>query len=187
MYNLDNEILDRFINTIKEIVPKEIVTNYFNNIDAELEDMFLDSQEIKNDPYLLENLTVIPCEQLTTEELDNISQNQINKVDIFYWLIDGAKEIIKNRQIYISKDCDDLKNRFNTVKLFVEEYNFIKTPKDSKSIISTYEDVFKQYTSYCELQDKVALSKTKFNRELKALGYESTRRGSGNVWFAKFA
>ncbi len=71
--------------------------------------------------------------------------------------------------------------------MFVSETSFVRTEKYSQSIISTYDNVLKQYESFCELKDEKPLSKTMFNRELKALGFESTRRESGNVWFAKFA
>ena len=103
------------------------------------------------------------------------------------WLVEGAKEIIKTQKIYISKECENFKDRFNLVSLFVKELNLTKTPKDSKSVVSTYENVLKQYELFCELHDDEPLGRGNFNKELKALGFEATRRGTGNVWFAKFA
>lgn len=52
---------------------------------------------------------------------------------------------------------------------------------------SNYESVLKQYESYFELYDEETLVRGTFNKELKVLGFESTRRESGSVWFAKFA
>lgn len=71
--------------------------------------------------------------------------------------------------------------------MFVKETNLIKTENNSKSIVTTYENILKQYELFCELHDEEPLGRGYFNRELKALGFEATRRGTGNVWFAKFA
>lgn len=68
-----------------------------------------------------------------------------------------------------------------------QETNLIKTENNSKSIVTTYENVLKQYELFCELYDEEPLGRGYFNRELKALGFEATRRETGNVWFAKFA
>lgn len=135
----------------------------------------------------MENITLIPCDEMAVKEFNFSNCITESKAEILHWLVDGAREIIKNRQVYIAKECESFKERFNTVKLFAEESGLIKTPKGSKSIVTTYENVLKQYESFCELHDEEPLGRGTFNKELKALGFESTRRESGNVWFAKFA
>ncbi len=108
----------------------------------------------------METLTAIPYS--TDQRLLHLDDDQT----LFNWLMSGVKEIIKNKYVYISNECEEFKHRFNTVSLFVNETALVKTEKDSKSIVSSYESVFKQYQSFCEFQDEEALSKTKFNREL---------------------
>lgn len=186
MYSMDSISLEIFIETIKGVLPQEVVTSYFES-DLEIENMFINYKEIKKNPKLLENITIIPCDEMAVKKLNFSNCITESKAEILHWLVDGAKEIIKNRQVYIAKECESFKERFNTVKLFAEESGLTKTPKDSKSIVTTYENVLKQYESFCELHDEEPLGRGNFNKELKALGFESTRRESGNVWFAKFA
>lgn len=186
MYNMESISLQVFIETIKGVLPQEVVTSYFES-DLEIENMFINYKEIKKNPKLLENITLIPCDEMAVKEFNFSNCITESKAEILHWLVDGAREIIKNRQVYIAKECESFKERFNTVKLFAEESGLIKTPKGSKSIVTTYENVLKQYESFCELHDEEPLGRGTFNKELKALGFESTRRESGNVWFAKFA
>lgn len=185
LYGLNEDILDDFILILKEVIPHDLIATYFNNDKAQLEDLFINFENIKKDKKTLEKVIFISFENLRIEDLP---KNLIsNKSAILNWLLDGAKEIIKNKQLYISIDCEVFKERFNIVKLFVEESKLLKTSKNSKSIVTTYENVLKQYESFCELHDEEPIGRGTFNKELKALGFESTRRESGNVWFAKFA
>ena len=185
LYGLNVNITNDFINMLKEVIPNSLVQDYFKNDDAVLEDLFIHFKDIKKDKQSLEQVTFISFEN---SSVDNLPANiHINKSAVLNWLADGAKEIIKNRQVYIAQECENFDSRFNLVNLFVKDLNLIKTPKHSKSIVSTYENILKQYESFCELHDEEPLGRGKFNKELKALGFESTRRGTGNVWFAKFA
>ena len=186
LYGLSKVQITSFINMFKRVIPQDLISNYFNNENAKLEDLFIDYENVSKDAKSLEKIIFIPFENTLVDKND-IAKIGNNKSDILNWLVDGAKEIIKTQQNYISKECEDFKDRFNLVSLFVKDLNLIKTPKDSKSIVTTYENVFKQYESYCELYDEEPISKTMFNRELKALGFEATRRESGNVWFLKLA
>ena len=186
LYGLNKVQSSSFINMFKEVIPQDIIFNFFNNENAKLEDLFIDYENVSKDGKSLEKIIFIPFENTSDDEND-IAKIGNNKSDIFNRLVDGAKENIKTQKIYISKECENFKDRFNLVSLFVKNLNLIKTPKDSKSIVTTYENVFKQYESFCELHDEEPISRTMFNRDLKALGFEATRRGSGNVWFLKLA
>ena len=183
LYGLEYDLVSSFIESLSRVIPQDLVAAHFGGDDATLEDLFIDYKEIKKEPKFLESLTIIPCSVDTAKGLIGLD----NQLTLFHWLICGAREVIKNQQIYIAKECEEFKERFNFVGMFVSETSFVRTEKYSQSIISTYDNVLKQYESFCELKDEKPLSKTMFNRELKALGFESTRRESGNVWFAKFA
>ena len=182
-YGLKYDLVLSFIKSLNKVIPKDLVTAHFGREDAVIEDLFIDYKEIKKEPKFLGKLIVIPCSLDVVTDLTDLD----NQLILFHWLIDGAREIIKHQKVYVAKECEEFKERFNLVRLFVQELNLIKTLKNSKSIVSTYESIFKQYESYCELHDEEPLGRGKFNKELKALGFESTRRESGNVWFAKLA
>ena len=186
LYGLSKVQVTSFINIFKEVIPQDIILNYFKTENSKLEDLFIDYENVSKDAKSLEKIIFIPCE-ITSDYENDIAKYGNNKSEILNWLVEGAKEIIKNRQIYISKECENFKDSFNLVSLFVKELNLIKTLKDSKSVVSTYEKVLKQYELFCELHDEEPIGRGNFNKELKALGFESTRRESGNVWFAKFA
>lgn len=186
LYGLNKVQSSSFINIFKEVIPQDLISNYFNNENSKLEDLFIDYENVSKDAKFLEKIIFISCE-ITLDDENNIAKYENYKSEILNWLVEGAKKIIKTQKIYISKECEDFKDRFNLVSLFVKELNLIKTLKDSKSVVSTYENVLKQYELFCELHDEEPIGRGNFNKELKALGFESTRRGTGNVWFAKFA
>lgn len=185
LYGLSNEIKADFIYGLAEVISQELITNHFNNNDAKLEDLFISFEDIKKDEKSLDGVVFVPCNNLSDESFSEHTFK--NKPAILNWLIDGAKEIIKNRRIYIANECSEFKNRFNLVSLFVKESSLVKTPKDSKSTTSSFENVFKRYESFCELYDEKPLGSYTFNKELKVLGFEGIRREGGNVWYAKFA
>ena len=168
------------------MIPQDLISNYFNNENSKLKDLFIDYENVSKDAKSLEKIIFINC-QITFDYVNDITKIENYKSEIFNWLVEGAKEILKTKKIYISKECEDFKERFNFVNLFVKETNLIKTENNSKSIVTTYENVLKQYELFCELHDEEPLGRGYFNKELKALGFEATRRGIGNVWFAKFA
>lgn len=181
----NRKLTDEIIYKLKEVILQELISNHFENQNAKLEDLFIEFKDINKDAKSLEKIVFIPCNELLN---NNIPKNiYSSKSAVLNWLIDGAKEILQNKSVYIAKECEEFKDRCNIISLFVKETHLINTPKDSKSIVTTYEKVFKQYEIFCELHDEELLGKTKFNRELKALGLKSTRRETGNVWFAKFA
>lgn len=186
LHGLNKDIVSDFINGLKEVIPQDLITNHFQSEDAKIEDLFIDYENVSKDSKSLENIIFIPCRNVVNDR-DIFKKIFYCKTTVLNWLIDGAKEIIKNQKIYIGKESLEFKSRFNLVSRFISESNLVKTPKDSKSIISTFEDVHRQYEFFCELHDEEALTKTMFNRELKELGFVATRRESGNVWFAKFA
>jgi len=181
LYGLDDEQISYFVASLKKVIPSDLVAEYFERSDAKLDDLFVDYKMIKHESALLESLIIIPCS--TDNKLLNLGNNQT----LFNWLIAGVKEIINNKNLYISNECEEFKQRFNTVNLFVNETALVKTERSPKSIVTSYQDVLKQYELFCELNDEEPLGRGKFNRELKDLGFKSTRRESGNVWFAKFS
>jgi len=185
LYGVNKNIIDDFIRILKEVIPDDLIVDYFKKSNARLEDLFINFEDVRKDAKSLEKVIFISFNNSLER---NLPKNiYTNKPAVLNWLIDGAKEIIKNRQIYIAKECTELKDKCNLVSLFVKDLNLTKTPKDSKSIVSTFNSILKQYELFCELHDEEPLGRGKFNRELKSLGFESTRRESGNVWFAKFA
>lgn len=186
LYGLNKVQSFSFINTLKEVIPQEIISNYFKNENAKLDDLFIDYENISKDAKSLEKIIFVPC-KITSDDENDINKVENYKSEILNWLVNGAKEIIKNQQIFISKECEDFKKRFNIVNSFVQEISLVKTENSSKSIISTFDYVYKHYLSFCELHDEEPIGRGYFNRELKALGFEATRRETGNVWFAKFA
>jgi hypothetical protein len=186
LYGLNQIQSASFINIFKEVIPQDLISNFFNNENAKLEDLFIDYENVSKNAKSLEKIIFIPCE-IALENENDIEEIKNNKSEVFNWLVEGTKEIIKTKKIYISKECEDFKEKFNLVNSFVKETNLIKTENNSKSIVTTYENVLKQYELFCELHDEEPLGRGYFNKELKALGFEATRRGIGNVWFAKFA
>ena len=179
LYGVNKNIIKDFIHILEEIISRGLIVPYFGNNKAGLKDLFINFEEIQKDRESLEKIIFITLGNFLEDSLPkNINTN---KSAVLNWMIDGVKEIIKNMRIYIAKECEDFKNRFDSVKLFVNESNLINTLKHPKSIVITYANVLTQYELFCELHDEKPLGMGKFNKELKALSFESTRRESDNV------
>lgn len=185
LHGIDGSFQSDFIQMLSEVIPQELIAKHFKNDNATLHDLFVPFERIGKDAESLTKILFIPCTNFSKNTL--IKNVCTNKVAILNWLLHGVKEILKNKKIYIAQESVTFRQKFHLTKQFVQDSHLIKTPNHSKSIVSTYEKIFRQYQSFCEFHDEEPLGRGTFNKELKALGFESTRRESGNVWFAKFA
>ncbi len=102
LYGLEYDLVSSFIESLSRVIPQDLVAAHFGGDDATLEDLFIDYKEIKKEPKFLESLTIIPCSVDTAKGLIGLD----NQLTLFHWLICGAREVIKNQQIYISKECE---------------------------------------------------------------------------------
>lgn len=61
LYGLNRVISLSFINIFKEVIPQDVISNYLNNENSKLEDLFIDYDNVSKDTKSLEKIIFIPC------------------------------------------------------------------------------------------------------------------------------
>ena len=88
---------------------------------------------------------------ISDEKIDRDLHKKIltDKAGVLNWIIEGANEVVKNREIFVSKECDDFKQQFikecDNVSMFEEHY--IKPNLSGNFYTMTVSDCYRDYVS----------------------------------------
>jgi len=101
-----------------------------------------------------------------------------NKAGVLNWIIEGANEVVKNRGIFVSAECETFKQQFikecDNVSMFEEHY--IKQNLISDFYTMTVSDAHRDYKSFCEDYGyRGILGRTSFAKRMQSIGFESMR------------
>lgn len=130
---------------------------------------------------------VIPFEQVIAgDEIDIDLANKIIKNElagVFNWLLVGLNRIMKNRKF---SDCeraikaiDDFKKSSDSVRLFIEEENYIQSLVQNSPLKERYND----YKGYCIDSGFKPVSIQRFAERLKNAGFKIEKKNYGKVVF----
>lgn len=130
---------------------------------------------------------VIPFEQvILSSEVDIDLADKIIKTElagVFNWVLIGLNRIMKNRKFSdcerATKAIDDFKKSSDSVRLFIEEENYIKSSVQNSPLKERYND----YKGYCIDSGFKPVSIQKFAERLKNAGFEIEKRNYGKVVF----
>ena len=105
-----------------------------------------------------------------------------NKAGVLNWMIEGVNEVVKNRGIFVSAECEEFKKQFikecDNVSMFEE--HFIKPNLSSDFYTMTLDDAYKDYVGFLVGSGyKGTLSKINFSRRMVAIGFEKLREKTG--------
>lgn len=107
-----------------------------------------------------------------------------NKAGILNWILRGTQEVMKNKEIFQSKQCNDFLEKFrkesNPIIRFVEE---VSLDKSSNKLIS-FQSLYEQFCYFLKQQGEKQITQRQFNSELKKLEYKSIRKSTGNHWYS---
>jgi putative DNA primase/helicase len=98
-----------------------------------------------------------------------------NKAGVLNWIIDGANDVVRNREIFISKECEDFKDQFmkecDNVSMFEEHY--IKPNLGGNFYLMLVGNCYRDYVSFCqEYGYKGVLGRGKFSKRMQSIGFE---------------
>lgn len=147
----------------------------------------IDNADTESTIGFFRRMIFIPFEKTITEDKqDKTLSYQIsqNKSGILNWILEGTREVLTNKEIFVSQKCTDFLDNFkkesNLSIRFAEEYAL--TPSNTETI--SFQVMYDKFVKFCkdEGEKKTDITKTIFNKELKKLNFTSRRATGGMVW-----
>ncbi len=121
----------------------------------------------------------IPEEKQDKNLHNKIIENELSGV--FNWVLDGLKRLLKNKNFTYSesaeKAIEEYKKQSDSVKMFLEEYNYKANIKNYIKI----KDLYLEYKSYCLEDGFKPVNKSNFKRRLENNKIEVKRLSQGNI------
>lgn len=121
---------------------------------------------------------------ISDEKIDRDLHKKIlaDKAGVLNWIIEGANEVVRNRDIFVSKECHDFKQQFikecDNVSMFEE--HCIKPNLSSDFYIMVVGDCYRDYVSFCQDYGyKGVLGRGNFSKRMQSIGFESFKEISG--------
>ncbi len=146
----------------------------------------MDSANVEHTHGFYRRLLIIPFNQtIPDHEQDRDLHKKIlsDKAGVLNWIIDGAKEVIKNRDIFISAECEQFKKQFiketDSVAMF-EEQSILENPFCTgyfKKVSDSYGD----YKSFCNDAGYKPLGRNNFAKRMEVLGFKKGKHETGMV------
>jgi len=122
----------------------------------------------------------IPKEKRDKELAKKILQNPAG---ILNWIIQGAKRVLQNKDIFISNECKQAKRQFikdiDSVLQFLEECNYKKSEYNRILL----KDLYLDYSNWSFESGLKKVSKREFSKRLEALGFIRKKYNTGNYFF----
>jgi putative DNA primase/helicase len=145
----------------------------------------MDSANIEHTHGFYRRLLVVPFDKtIPDEEQDRDLHKKIllDRAGVLNWIIEGAEEVIKSRDIFISAECEKFKAQFiketDSVAMF-EEQHILENLRGTiyfKLVTDSYGD----YKGYClDAGHKCPLGRNNFTKRMEALGFEKSKKNDG--------
>lgn len=148
----------------------------------------IDDADVETTVGFFRRMVFIPFEvTIAPENQDKMLHKKLlkNKSGILNWLLEGIEEVVKNQEIFISKQCKDFlenfRNESNLAIRFIQNINLIQSASET----IRFQVMYERFQQFCEKQGERSWTQRIFNNELKKLGFQSTRKSDGFYWFAK--
>jgi putative DNA primase/helicase len=149
----------------------------------------IDDADVESTIGFFRRMVFIPFEKtIAAEEQDKNLHKKIlqNKIGVLNWILEGISQVLRNKEIFISQQCDNFLENFkkesNIAIRFLEYRNF----RPSETETTTFQGLYETFKLFCRDQGEYALSQRSFNSELKKLDYKFSRRTNGFVWHGSY-
>lgn len=98
-----------------------------------------------------------------------------NRAGVLNWIIEGAKQVVANRDLFISNECEEIKNQFmketDTVAMFEEQH--IKENLKGNFYICKVVECYGLYKDYCiNAGYRGVLNRSNFVKRMLAIGFD---------------
>lgn len=145
----------------------------------------MDNANIEHTRGFYRRLLIIPFTKTIADDQQDRDLHKkilVDKAGVLNWIVDGAKQVISNRDIFISEECRDFKARFlketDNVAMFeeseiIEKYRF-------EGYYKTLADSYSDYKAYClEAGHRNPLGRNNFAKRMEAIGFEGKETNQG--------
>jgi len=146
----------------------------------------LDNANIEHTHGFYRRILILPFNKTIPEEKQDKNLHKkilLDKAGVLNWIIQGAESVIRNEDIFVSKECEQFKARFiketDSASLFIESENYVKD-KTKKVLLS---ELYESYKNFCVDDGYNKLGKKNFSKRLEALGYERTKASQNKDCF----
>jgi putative DNA primase/helicase len=122
----------------------------------------------------------IPEEKQDKELHNKIIDNELSGV--FNWVLEGLSRLLSQKKFTncdkARKALDQYKLESNSIRMFLEDNGYEKSPSDKQPIKDFYQD----YRTYCIEDGLSPFKKSNFIKQLKGMGYTVDRSTGGNLY-----
>ena len=144
----------------------------------------MDSANVEHTHGFHRRLLIIPFEQtIADDRQDRDLHNKIlnDRAGVLNWIIEGAEQVIKNRNIFVSEKCNQFKTQFiketDTVAMFEEH---IRETLTGMTYFKTVSEAYGDYKEYCnDAGYKHPLGRNNFSKRMETLGFEKKKTENG--------
>lgn len=149
----------------------------------------LDNAAIEHTHGYFRRFLIIPFDvTIPKSEQDRDLHHKIlkDKAGVLNWFIDGAREVMKNRDIFFSDECNAAHGRFSkesdSAAMF-EEQEIIEN-YGLEGYYKTVADSYSAYKTYClDAGYRNPLGRNNFSKRMELLGFEKIKTEGG--WYLK--
>lgn len=143
----------------------------------------MDSANIEHTHGFYRRLLIIPFSKtIADEDQDRDLHTKIlnDRAGVLNWIIDGAEQVIKNRNIFISAECERFKAQFiketDSVAMFEDD-----TLETMQGVIyfKTIGDAYRDYKAFCLDAGHRPLGRNNFVSRMIALGFNRSVNRNG--------
>ena len=143
----------------------------------------MESANIEHTHGFTRRLLIIPFTQTipkAQQDRDLHKKILANPAGVLNWIIEGAEEVIRNRDIFISDECHQFKAQLlkeaDSVAMFEEDIREkLKNATYSKTVTDSYRD----YKAYCHEVGYKKLGRGGFSKRMETLGFVKNKVSVG--------
>jgi putative DNA primase/helicase len=144
----------------------------------------LDNANIEHTHGFYRRLLIIPFNKTIPDEKQDKDLHKkilVDRAGVLNWIIKGAEQVIKNRTIEVSDECEKTKSQFikesDSVAMF--EAQMTETLRGS-IYFSTVSDSYNEYKAFCnDAGHKHPLGRNGFSKRMESLGFEKRKTETG--------
>lgn len=149
----------------------------------------MDSANIEHTHGFYRRLLIVPFNKtIADHEQDRDLPKKIleDKAGVLNWIIDGAREVIKNRDIFISKECADFKAQIlkesDSVAMFEEQVIIeSKVVRYSETVANAY----LSYKEFCSEAGHKPLGRNNFSKRMEKIGFVKPPAKNTGIYLEK--
>lgn len=151
----------------------------------------MDSANVEHTHGFFRRFLIIPFNEKIPDYLQDKDLHKkilTDRAGVLNWIIEGAEEVVKNRNIFISSECDEFKKQFmketDSVAMFEEQH--VKENLNGTFYSQTVANSYLDYKSYCLDTGFKPLGRNNFSKRMQAIGFTTSKFDIGIALQKKF-